>query len=457
MGETQSEKDQVPDNIKEIVIAETSNRLDTEFLNHLSRGTTGYRSLHNLTHEVGNQYRGRFLFELLQNAHDALPAHPKNGNPARVAMILEDEEAFGVLYVANDGAPFSKSNFLSLSQLAQSDKDPEKNIGNKGIGFRSVLEISAKPQIFSRSSSASRVFDGYCFGFDPKFITDLLEPILLLAQGEDNVSSPIDTARFIVGWDHGHLKEFRAKMVDRERFLDDLRKQSRTTLESLPVEGLRRLWLQHELKYLSPYLFPFPLNIKEASARLLDLQESGFTSVIRLPLKNPEARQAVIEKMGEFSASTVMFLERLTELSLRNGSEAHRTIGRRERARDGQSLDTTFISIYDSLEDKKRRYVLWQECIQLRDDPLITEAIVNELPEQWHSLQEITISIASPTCVIPEQGFYSVYLPTLQPTGCGAYINAPFYAKLDRTGVDFNNSYMLSATTSWTEISANTS
>ncbi|MGQ0658558.1 MAG: hypothetical protein ACT4NU_10780 [Chromatiales bacterium] len=35
--------------------------------------------------------------------------------------------------------PFSRSNILSLSQLGNSDKDPQESIGNKGIGFRSVL------------------------------------------------------------------------------------------------------------------------------------------------------------------------------------------------------------------------------------------------------------------------------------------------------------------------------
>jgi hypothetical protein len=433
----------VTDNIKEIIIAETSNRLDTEFLNHLSRGTTGYRSLHNLTHEVGDQYRGRFLVELLQNAHDALPDNPKSDIPARVEMILEAEaeEEFGVLYIANDGNPFSKSNFLSLSQLAQSDKDPETNIGNKGIGFRSVLEISARPQIFSRSSASSRVFDGYCFGFKPEFITDLLEPILLLAAGKDNVRSPIDPEKAFVDWDQSHLKKFRSRLADRDRFLIDLRKLPRETLDTLSIELLRRSWLQHELKYLSPYLFPLPLNPLEISDRLLDFQERNFASVIRLPLKNSYARKAVIEKMGEFSATTVMFLERLKELYLFNGSDPKRTISRRERIKTSQPLDTTFISINDSLEDQQRRYVMWQECILTSNDPVIAEAILKELPELWHSLQEIKVSVATPTSMLPEQGFYSVYLPTLQATGCGAYVNAPFYAKLDRTGIDFTNSY----------------
>lgn len=430
------------DNIREFILAETSKRLDTEFLNHLAKGSTSYRGLYNLTHEVGNQYKGRFLIELLQNAHDALPAYPKKGTFARVAMILdEDEEEFGVLYVANDGEPFSKSNFLSLSQLAQSDKDPETNIGNKGIGFRSVLEISAKPQVFSRATTSSSEFDGFCFGFDPEFISNLHEPILALAKGDENVLSPLDTERFLVDWDQVRLKELRTSLSDRQRLLDDLQKNTKKTFETYTTEDIQRLWLQRELRYLSPYFFPLPLSMHGASRRLLDLQRSNFASVIRLPLKNDESRQAVIDKMREFGATTVLFLERLTALTLSAGSETHRTISRKEKIARGQTIDTTFISICDSQEDIKRRYVLWKEFIRTADDLAIAEAIFKELPEQWHTLQEISISVATPTGAVPEQGLYSVYLPTLQPSGCGAFINAPFYAKLDRTGVDFNYTF----------------
>ncbi|MCY4051419.1 MAG: hypothetical protein OXE41_01945 [Gammaproteobacteria bacterium] len=41
-------------------------------LDEVSNGTSGYRSLHNLTEQVEHQYHRRFLIELIQNAHDAL-------------------------------------------------------------------------------------------------------------------------------------------------------------------------------------------------------------------------------------------------------------------------------------------------------------------------------------------------------------------------------------------------
>lgn len=53
------------------VVKETSSKIRT-FLYELAEETTYYKSLHNLTEQVEHQYHGRFLIELIQNAHDAI-------------------------------------------------------------------------------------------------------------------------------------------------------------------------------------------------------------------------------------------------------------------------------------------------------------------------------------------------------------------------------------------------
>src|ERR1017187_4089962 len=114
----------------DIVLASTASKIRT-FLYEIAEGTTNYRSLHSLTQQVEHQYHGRFLVELIQNAHDALFPEVGDGH-ARIEVVMVDNDGpHGALYVANDGAPFSESNFASLSQLGQSDKDPQKSIGNK--------------------------------------------------------------------------------------------------------------------------------------------------------------------------------------------------------------------------------------------------------------------------------------------------------------------------------------
>ena len=147
------------------------------FLDEVSNGTSRYRSLHNLTEQVEHQYHGRFLVELIQNAHDALYEKPTEEALQKIEIaLIEDEGPYGTLYIANDGQPFTESNFRALSNFGQSDKDPQNSIGNKGIGFRSVLEVTNAPEVYSRRSVASDSFDGYCFCFRPETITLFSRP-----------------------------------------------------------------------------------------------------------------------------------------------------------------------------------------------------------------------------------------------------------------------------------------
>ena len=42
------------------------------FLSEIAEGVSNYRSMHSLTQQVEHQYHGRFLIELVQNAHDGV-------------------------------------------------------------------------------------------------------------------------------------------------------------------------------------------------------------------------------------------------------------------------------------------------------------------------------------------------------------------------------------------------
>ena len=120
-------------NAKLQIIESTSSKIRT-FLYELAEGTINYRSLHSLTEQVEHQYHGRFIVEVIQNAHDALlPRESGSNRPARIEIALKDKSQYGMLYVANDGKPFSTSNFNSLSQLGQRDKDPKMLNSKAGI------------------------------------------------------------------------------------------------------------------------------------------------------------------------------------------------------------------------------------------------------------------------------------------------------------------------------------
>ncbi len=128
------------------------------------------QQLRAVTRRATEEYAGRFLLELLQNAHDAHPAALRDG---RCSLILdEDEDEHGVLYVANGGHGFAWERVMAICKLALSPKVVGEGIGNKGVGFRSVLQISSAPEIYS---SLTVGFDGYRFRFaTPDDLMDLL-------------------------------------------------------------------------------------------------------------------------------------------------------------------------------------------------------------------------------------------------------------------------------------------
>ncbi len=108
-------------------------------------------------------YEGRTLAELLQNGHDA--HDPGRTDEMLEFWLREDEGEHGVLYVANAGEPLKDEDFTALCRIAMSPKRPDQGIGNKGVGFKSVLQLARAPEIYSAADARGGQFDGYCFRF----------------------------------------------------------------------------------------------------------------------------------------------------------------------------------------------------------------------------------------------------------------------------------------------------
>jgi hypothetical protein len=399
------------------IIESTNSKIRT-FLYELAEGTTNYKSLHSLTEQVEHQYHGRFLVELIQNAHDALldtEAAP-NGSSRIEIILMPNEDEHGTLYVANDGRPFSLSNFTSLSQLGQSDKDPQESIGNKGIGFRSVLEITNSPEIYSRLSAESPSFDGFCFAFSPAVIAQLTPPIVALFRGEDSVHSPFGGLP-LVDWDDRLLRKFRLSLQQRG--------------ES---------WLAQEVRYLSPYLLPFPVSPSAANQPLEDLEKRGFATVIRFPLKGPTARRLVQEKLEGMEASTILFLEKATALVVDSGT-SRRELRRRFRNLPDSRHGGRKVVIADGNGQASQKYWLWTKTIKIAEAPPPFREAVLELPGKWPELKDVIVTIGVRLSDKPEKGVLSIFLPTLLGTGCALHINASFFGDMSRTHIDFKRTF----------------
>ncbi len=92
---------------------------------------------------VRDQYTGRYPLELLQNANDAAASHGATGRRVRFELTAT------ALLIADEGAGFGPDQVRAICGLARSSKDPRKSIGHKGLGFKSVREITDRPQIIS--------------------------------------------------------------------------------------------------------------------------------------------------------------------------------------------------------------------------------------------------------------------------------------------------------------------
>ena len=94
--------------------------------------------------ETTRDYEGREILELLQNANDQAAEANIGG---RVLIELSQDG----LIVANTGALFSSAGMASLQTNNFSPKRTRKKniIGNKGLGFRSILNWSRLPIILS--------------------------------------------------------------------------------------------------------------------------------------------------------------------------------------------------------------------------------------------------------------------------------------------------------------------
>jgi len=98
----------------------------------------------NQERQVARDYAGREILELLQNANDAATDAGKRG---RVRIELS---AAGLI-VANEGAPFTRDGVASLKLANFSPKRTRKRqmVGNKGLGFRAVLNWTRTPLVLS--------------------------------------------------------------------------------------------------------------------------------------------------------------------------------------------------------------------------------------------------------------------------------------------------------------------
>ncbi len=105
-------------------------------------------------------YNGRQILELLQNCDDQKSE----------SVVIEIDRQNNRLLIANKGIPFSKAGYRSLATSNLSSKiDKTQYIGNKGLGFRSILNWSVEVSIYSNGFKVTYSDKNKIKAFDEAF------------------------------------------------------------------------------------------------------------------------------------------------------------------------------------------------------------------------------------------------------------------------------------------------
>lgn len=346
-----------------------------------------YRQLKRATELTAQEYGDRFLVELIQNAHDALSASSRDG---KILVVLDEADGeYGTLHVANTGEPFSAERFSAICEFAHSSKRPGESIGNKGIGFRSVLQISDWPEIYSRSgnepASVDR-FDGYCFRFArPADLQDHAGDHALAKAIGENVSP-----------------------------------------YSLPVVADEH-----------------PPFVMECAAR-------GFATVVRLPLRNAQAARDASRAFDNCVARDVplhLFLERVDRMTFerRRSSTTDQVVLSRQEAELAEStpdlrLSRVTLFFDDAHGTHPAKYLVGQMTLAegAMREGIEASIAQGKLPEEWRQWRgpaRVSAGVGVDHSGISRLYNYLPMGETAESPFWGL-LDAPFFAKIDRTTLD---------------------
>lgn len=160
--------------------------------------------------------------------------------------------------MANTGRSFTANNVKDLCNIGLSRKPLGESIGNKGLGFRSIVQITDIPRIYSQQSDApsQSFFSGFRFGF--------------------------------------------AGAEDYEVLIDDPRHRE-LACRDLPT-------------------FHIPSWLENQSDAVRTYAGNGFSTLIELPLRDEAAQEAVrreIEELRNQQVPMLLFLDRVESLEFR--------------------------------------------------------------------------------------------------------------------------------------------
>jgi len=342
-------------------------------------------------------YRGRAPYELLQNADDA-------GAKRAIFILCQEGLAF-----AHDGNWFTVDNFRSLAD-GWSDKDPGECIGHKGLGFRSVLDLTPSPY-------------------------------LAHIPGGDFFS-----VKFSWGLNNGHIQE--------------------TLSKNPPATSEYQKWTKHG-QIVCP-IMAIPGLAQKGSlgtgAKIYDNLTAGkygaqLTTMFWLPAKDPELQPQVLEALSpvpivanangkklllEFLRDEVSilipFLSSIQRVSIFDDMQL---LGYTAIPVKDQTVNPGVIQVTLELDGKSTAKHYFQARYSFQIPPDIRSK--PDTPKAVKAMREakivLAVQVEENRPIAAHDAQFHVYFPTEDPTGVGFILHGDFYVKPDRTRLMENSPY----------------
>lgn len=348
-------------------------------LTNIETGKLDFKTIGEGERALSMDYRGRFLFELLQNANDAGTIE---GKDVFLLSLKADKANEASLYVANTGKAFDENDFTTICDQFQSAKDPIKYAGHKGVGFKSVLELTRLPEIHS---------GGFHFRFD-------------VARMRDAVLE---------------------KLAGRRDLNIDLNKE----LQKLP-----------QLRYPA-WIDEVSTGVRSILGDRYDEESKPYSTVFYLPLLEARSLTRDVEKelREKVDPLNLLFLEKLDAIIVKINESLVSKFAKSHHNSDRTSYPQMIEISGTGISVPERDWIVFKMPINLRNEDKLHQAVLNLKDEKWKEIIKVYVSaavnISSPSKAYP----YYVYLPTSVETGYPLVLNADFYLSEGRKNIDFND------------------
>jgi hypothetical protein len=380
---------------------------------NIANGLEEHRELAHAADHISAEYHGRVLVELIQNGSDETT---RGGLADGSLLVVRSTE---LLAVFNQGSPLTDTGLKALTSVALGNKDPSVTIGNKGLGFKAVFDVSKSPELFSAPEGGNLLSDG---GFRLAFSDKPLENAAVLSAVHAVVAN------------------------------------------SRPDISFERLVA--EAAAASPFRFPVPLTSDDLYRRLTQLGVShtiaeNYSTVVVLPLiDSPRVSESVSSAVEalftDLQGTNLLFLPHIAQLEVRDQVYGRDLTLRKtcstwrpdESRTSPEHVLVQHTRTGPRAGDSTAKWVRLSRSISQEKDCIgfapFAETAKSLPGNAWKELTRVVIQVAIPLTrpgaseiAIGPTGRFCIGLPTEMLTGSPFWINANFAGDIARTHIDF--------------------